>query len=241
MRVRPLGTILISALAALAVFIGVAAASKVTVTQSPAGRTIHITGTNGNDRIEIENIAGLGNPMDRFYEIHDPDGIPGPVPPGCFRFDSKTIHCPVAGTAGFEIDLKDGDDELVLGPNIVDELDADGDEGDDDLEGGDRSDHLEGDLGRDELQGGRGADEREGGPGADRLLPSAGNDRQFGGAGNDFLSGGAGVDLQNGGPGNDRLFGGGGGDRMNGGGGRDTCNGGPGNDSRRSCEIGVNY
>jgi Ca2+-binding RTX toxin-like protein len=233
-----LGGIVAAALVALA---GIASAAKVTVTQSPAGKIIHITGTNGDDTIEIENIAGLGNPMERFYEIHDPDGIPNPIPPGCFRFDANTIHCPVAGTAGFEIDLKDGDDELVLGENILDELDVEGGGGDDDIEGGEDGDDLEGEGGRDVLDGNEGPDDREGGPGNDRLLASPGNDRQFGGGGNDFLGGGPGKDIQNGGAGRDRLFGNGGRDRQNGGPGRDTCNGGPANDSAIRCEVGANY
>lgn len=229
------------AVAAVAAFAGIASAVTVTITQSPQGDIIHITGTNGDDSVEIENIPGLGNPMERFYEIHDPDGIPNPVPPGCFRFDANTIHCPVIGTAGFEIDLLGGDDELTLGPNIIDELDVEGGGGDDDIEGGEEGDDLAGDGGRDVLDGNEGPDDREGGPGNDRLLPSPGNDRQSGGGGNDFLGGGPGNDIQRGGPGRDRILGGGGRDRQNGGPGRDTCNGGPANDSAVRCEIGANY
>jgi Ca2+-binding RTX toxin-like protein len=238
MRKRNLLTFVLAA--SLVALAGIASAATVTITQSPGGKVIHITGTNGEDSIEIENIAGLGNPMERFYEIHDPKGIPT-LPPGCFRFNANTIHCPVAGTAGFEIDLLGGDDELALGPNIIDELDVEGGGGDDDIEGGEEGDDLEGDGGRDVLDGNEGPDLREGGPGNDRLLPSPGNDRQFGGGGNDFLGGGPGNDIQRGGPGRDRILGGGGRDRQNGGPGRDTCNGGPANDSAVRCEIGANY
>ena len=212
-----------------------------TITQTPQGRVINIIGTSGNDTVEIENIPGLGNPNDRFYEVHDPNGIPNPIPPGCFRFDANTLHCPVNGVVGFNIGLGGGHDELALGPNIVAGLEVDGGGGNDDIEGGDRDDDLEGGTGRDDIDGGKGADDRDGGPGNDRLLPSPGNDRQFGGGGNDFLGGGPGNDVQNGGPGADRILGGGGRDTQNGGGGRDTCNGGPGNDAAVRCEIGANY
>jgi Ca2+-binding RTX toxin-like protein len=230
-----------AAVATLAAFAGIASAATVTITQTPQGNEIVINGTAGNDTIELANIPGVGDPNERFYEIHDPAGIPDPVPPGCFRFDANTIHCPVEGVSRIEIDLKGGNDEVAIGPNVVDELDIEGDAGNDDLEGGENIDDLEGDEGRDVIDGGPGADEQEGGPGNDRLLASPGNDRQFGEEGADLVSGGAGNDRQKGGAGADRIIGGGGRDSQDGGPGRDRCNGGPANDSARRCEIGANY
>jgi Ca2+-binding RTX toxin-like protein len=227
--------------AALVAVVGIASASTVTITEEGGGQTIHVDGTRGNDTLEVRNVPGVTNPNERFYEIHDPAGIPNPVPAGCFRFNANTIHCPVQGVFAFDIDMGAGDDTVVIGPNITIVLVIEGDAGNDDLEGGDGNDDVEGDEGRDVVDGGLGNDEREGGPGNDRLLPSPGNDRQFGNGGNDFISGGAGADRQNGGAGADRLIGGAGRDSQNGGGGRDRCNGGAGNDSARRCEIGANY
>jgi Ca2+-binding RTX toxin-like protein len=230
-----------AAVAALAAVAGIASASTVTITQTPGGKIIHVDGTAGNDTLGLEIIPGVSDPSERFYEIHDPAGIPDPVPQGCFRFDANTIHCPVDGVIAFDIDMHGGADVVRVGPNITTVLVIEGDAGNDDLQGGDGDDDVEGDEGRDVVAGGLGDDEREGGPGNDRLLPSPGNDRQFGNGGNDFVSGGAGNDRQNGGAGADRIIGGAGRDSQNGGPGRDRCNGGAGNDSARSCEIGANY
>jgi Ca2+-binding RTX toxin-like protein len=227
---------------ALAALVGIASATTtVTISGPPGGRTIHLDGGTGDDTLAIEIIPGVSDPNQRFYEIHDPGGIPDPVPAGCFRFDADTIHCPVDGVTEFDIDMHSGDDRVVIGPNINLGMHIEGDAGNDNFAGGDGNDLLEGEEDRDVLDGGLGRDTRDGGLGHDRLLPSPGNDIQLGGSGNDFIAGGAGNDRQSGGPGADRIFGGSGRDSQNGGAGRDRCNGGPGNDSARRCEIGANY
>jgi Ca2+-binding RTX toxin-like protein len=164
-------------LAALAVtlVIGLAAVAVAKVTVTRSGGTLTITGTSGPDSVTIENIPGLADPTRRFYAISDPGGVRR-LPRGCFRFSRTEIHCPVELVQQFEIDLGAGGDVLEIGPGVADELEVEGDAGNDQLEGGSDGDTL---------RGGAGADRLRGGGGRDRLLGGGGRDRCNGGPGND--------------------------------------------------------
>jgi Ca2+-binding RTX toxin-like protein len=210
------------------------------LTPSLSGGTLTLTGTDGDDTVTIDIVPGQVNPLEPFLEITDPTGV-DPLPQGCFRKSATAIHCPVALVTDFVVKFGDGDDVLVVGEDVEEFFDVDGEGGDDDLETGGGKDHLDGGPGKDKLNGQDGPDDREGGPGDDLLKASAGNDKQNGGGGNDKIYGGPGNDKQNGGPGKDLLVGGGGNDKQNGGGGSDRCNGGPGNENPISCEIGYAY
>lgn len=187
-------------------------ASATTVTYS--GGVIIVTGTPGNDTIGVDVVPGVANPFLFFYEISARHNIPDQVPAGCFRKDAKTLHCPVQGTTGIQLDLQEGNDTVNIGEGIDVDLDEEGGTGNDNLEGGDADDDIDG---------------------------AGGNDVEKGGKGNDKLIGDKGKDKQIGGPGRDVLNGGPGDDRQNGGGGGDTCNGGPGREIEIGCEQGFAY
>jgi Ca2+-binding RTX toxin-like protein len=205
-----------------ALVLGLAAVAVAKVSVTRQGGVVSITGTSGADEVTIRNIAGVGNPMQRFYAISDPGGVTS-LPPGCFRFSAKEIHCPVELVDEFEIDMGGGDDEVIVQQSVAEEFDIDGGAGDDILSGGPSDDIIRGTPGDDIIRGGSGDDTELGGGGEDRVFGGGGDDRLLGGASADRLVGSSGRDL------------------LNGGGGRDRCNGGPANDRQRSCEIGANY
>jgi Ca2+-binding RTX toxin-like protein len=214
------GRVLVLLVAVLVLgMVGVAIAR---VSAQRSGNTLTITGTDGPDEVTLEVVPGVANPNVPFFAISDPAGVTN-VPPGCFRFDANTIHCPVSLIKQFVFDLGGGDDELFVQADLVDPIMAHGGPGDDMLQGGARGDGLFGEGGNDDLIGRAGNDVERGGGGSDRL---------FGAKGNDNLGGGPGPDVLNGGPGRDQL---------DGGGSKDRCNGGPGRDTDRRCEIGFNY
>ncbi len=237
-RYRYAGALGVAGLLLLAAAIPGGVAAK--LTPSINGGTLTLTGTDGNDVVTVDIVPGVADPTVPFLEITDPTGV-DPVPPGCFRKNANTIHCPVELVTSFDIQFGDGDDELIVGEDVLEFFDVEGEGGNDDLEGGDGKDHLDGGPGKDRLNGKGGNDDREGGPGNDFLAASPGNDKQNGGGGNDKVYGGPGNDKQKGGPGKDKLVGGGGNDKQNGGGGNDRCNGGGGTDTPVSCEIGFAY
>jgi Ca2+-binding RTX toxin-like protein len=85
-------------------------------------------------------------------------------------------------------DGRDGNDLILLAPQIG--IDAE----------------LYGGAGNDLISGGSGDDRIFGEGGCDVLLGLAGNDTLLGGLGDDWLFGGPGVDILDGGPGHNHLF-----------------------------------
>jgi len=205
------GRVLILLVAVLV--LGISGIALAQVSAQRSGDTLTITGTDGADVVTLEVVPGVADPAVPFFAVSDPNGVTS-VPPGCFRFDANTIHCPVSLIKHFVFDFGAGNDKLIIEADGVFSLTADGGPGSDALEGGPRGDHLAG---------------------------GAGGDVERGGAGNEVVSGGGGNDKENGGPGRDVVTGGTGRDQLDGGTGRDRCNGGPGDDTDRRCEIGVNY
>ena len=159
-------------------------------------------------------------------------------------------------TAGFRLDLANGDlntgaaaafadevDELlnyydnVVGGSGADSIYGDdtantirGGGGDDLLDGRGSVDTLFGEAGNDTLNGGASADSLDGGTGNDAINGGSGNDTLFGGDDNDVLLGSANDDFLDGGAGDDVLNGGSENDRLEGGIGNDRLQGGAGDD-----------
>jgi hypothetical protein len=107
-------------------------------------------------------------------------------PPGV----STELICKAPMVAGFEVNVGEGNDRIVIAADVM--VPA----------------TVRGGPGRDEVIGGGGPDKLIGGEGNDRLAGRGGNDLLFGGAGNDELLGGAGNDVLRGGEGRDVLSGG---------------------------------
>lgn len=185
---------------------------------------LFVEGSSGNDDITVSFV--VTEPDEVFVEVHDPAGV-AVVPPGCFRKDANTIHCPWELAEFIVFELRAGDDRVTnkMHASDVDGLpspgggvprtDVDGGEGDDELEGSD-PDATAVVLGAQAAGGGLAGDRLIGGPGKDKLVGRSGNDRLFGGPGKDKLSGG---------PGKDKLVCGAGKDVAAGGGGKDTAKG----------------
>jgi Ca2+-binding RTX toxin-like protein len=249
---RPGPTLAISMLALTLGASGALAATNVSTTPNGVdGFGVGLTGSAGNDQLEIEGPSvGLDGRM--YFFIRDPGGVFGGVPP-CFRFSPTEIHCLADEVDGFEIDLGAGDDTLDITGELAEEIEIEGGDGDDDIELGSARDVANGGAGDDTIDVGAGDDQIDGGAGNDRINCGAGDDRVEGragadrvdcgggddtvggGAGGDTLGGGAGNDRLNGGSGRDRIAGGGGRDRINGGPARDRCSGGSGRNRLSSC------
>ena len=124
----------------------------------------------------------------------------------------------------------EGDDVILLGDKVLTKAKLTGGEGRDELQGGAGNDELQGDAERDTLLGGSGDDILHGGDGDDRLLgdgkPSSQNEAQ-GNPGTNELSGN---DTLWGDSGNDELLGGAGNDELRGGSDDDFLDGGSGDD-----------
>ncbi len=158
--------------------------------------------------------------------------------------DSVTIKAedlvdPYRKNATVTIDLKGGDDYLIIDDSVNYDIRAKGGDGDDVLIGGSGNDTLIGQEGDDVIEGGAGDDYLEGGygddvirgnEGKDVLYGLDGKDRLFGGEGQDYIDGGEGRDYVSGNSGNDILFGGLGNDTIRGGSGDDVIASGEGID-----------
>lgn len=134
--------------------------------------------------------------------------------------------------------LGPGIDGMFLGGN--DDVNAQGNSGDNVMTGSGGRNFLTGGAGNDTVLGGAGDDFVASTTGADSVGGGSGNDIVYGGSGNDTLTGGTGNDILEGasesdsllgGDGNDYLDGGSEGDILDGGAGNDTLIGGSGNDT----------
>jgi Ca2+-binding RTX toxin-like protein len=185
--------------------------------------TLSISGSNGNDRIIVTQLAQTGNSVQVQVEIRENGGAPLTL-----RFSGvKSIVC----------SCLDGDDYFVNNTQVS--AFVYGGNGNDVLYGGGVYDRLYGENGNDALVGMGGDDILDGGNGNDILYGSNGNDTLYGGfgndtlvgeAGNDQLFGDVGDDVLYGGDGNDTLYGGLGNDYLFGNAGRDFLAGNEGND-----------
>jgi Ca2+-binding RTX toxin-like protein len=103
-------------------------------------------------------------------------------------------------------DGRDGDDLILLAPQIDNDAELYGGAGNDLISGGGGDDRIFGEGGRDVLLGFAGNDRLDGGAGDDFLFGGLGNDELLGGLGDDWLFGGPGLDVLDGGPGHNHLF-----------------------------------
>jgi len=127
-------------------------------------------------------------------------------------------------------DALQGNDKIIIDPNVEIRAELDGGAGDDELQGGSAADLLRGGAGSDRIAGGAGNDVIEGGAGDDSLAGGLGNDHIEAGDGNDVLVGEDDDDILLGDAGDDVMAGGAGLDTLLGGDGRDLMSGGAGND-----------
>ena len=181
-----------------------------------ADRTLHVSGTDGNDNISLI-IRGETLRVWR---------------------DGESLTFPVEALSRIQIDAGGGNDTIdwtgiaiptyCFGGLGSDRMTAGG--ADDTLSGGAGRDHLSGGGGADFLSGGATNDELYGGPGNDHLTGGDANDILAGGAHADRLYGDAGNDVLAGNDGNDTMYGGDGDDELAGGGGWDLHSGQGGND-----------
>lgn len=167
-----------------------------TATLDPATGTLSVTGTDGNDRIQLRR--GPDNTIVVVEATRPADGAE-PAPPTRTSFPADDVDRIVVNAGA-------GDDSVSLtwkrrvgpgegqrfGRTVLRSLDTPAE-----LNGGD---------GNDFLRGGLRADLLNGGAGRDLLVGLAGNDTLNGGDGDDALDGGRGSDVMNGDAGNDRLF-----------------------------------
>jgi Ca2+-binding RTX toxin-like protein len=187
------------------------------------------------------------------------------ISPTTFRVERRAPGSdPVTGSFEFSLpaDPRDRDIELLvvsgLGGNDVirgvgtfnvNQVQIEGDAGDDRLEGTAGDDLLQGGSGTDTLLGNAGRDELRGGDDADVLEGGADVDALHGEVGNDTLRGGADRDVLRGGNGNDRLEAGDdilgdilegeeGNDTLIGGAGIDNASGGAGDDLLLGGDLG---
>jgi Ca2+-binding RTX toxin-like protein len=146
-----------------------------------------------------------------------------------------------AGVTLIVANADDGNDSIVLDPNVMIAASLDGGSGDDTIVGGSANDTVSGGTGNDALSGGAGNDTINGQDGNDLIFGNAGADRLDGGSGDDRVYGGNGTDAVDntgdladtifGGSGNDNLYGNFGDDVIWGGTGNDQLYGGLGNDT----------
>ena len=188
--------------------------------QSATQPPLIINGTEGNDVIRVEELAG-----------------------GVIRVTKNGVLSQQTIQADRQVQVfgLGGNDQIFL-TGLIRPVLVDGGGGNDwidargvtssftsmDLRGGDGADTLIGGAGHDRLDGGIGDDLLVGGAGHDELLGGNGNDFLVGGLGNDVLEGGNGDDVLLGGSGNDTLKGGLGNDVLIGGDGIDGLDGGAG-------------
>lgn len=183
--------------------------------------SIHIEGSNGDDR--IENNSSLPATIEAKYGN---DYVRG-------GSENDTIY---GGGGADRLEGGDGHDTLIGGSEADTLFGGEGNDtlrggqGNDWLYGGNGDDRIFGDDGNDVLRGNDGANTLDGGNGNDSLTGGRHNDMLIGGHGNDSLTGGAGRDTLRGDAGNDRLYGGTDNDVLMGGSGSDRLDGYHGND-----------
>jgi Ca2+-binding RTX toxin-like protein len=170
--------------------------------------TLLITGTAGNDRITVENLA------DRVR----------------VTLNSATWDLLRKGVKRIEVHGGTGNDTIDIGPALP-AARLYGDDGNDTISGGAGNDRIWSGFGDDMVDGRAGRDLLCGEDGADSLLGGDGSDTIYAGAGPDTLRGGAGSDKLRGEDGDDRIEGENGNDRITGGPGSDILIGGAGNDT----------
>ncbi len=148
------------------------------------GSTLFVTGSAGNDRIDVKTIG-------RNILV---------------QVNGRSINTtPLAGFTKIEIYAGGGNDRVSLHANVTRAAKIHGGEGNDTIRGGIGNDSIYGDAGRDSLLGLAGNDLLDGGDGHDWLDGGLGIDTLIGGDGNDNLIGGQGFDVLDGGSGRNRL------------------------------------
>lgn len=190
--------------------VGFSLPAVTTVTATVNAGVLTITGTAGDDTIQIRHTANNGYRIDANAQA--PIFITDPV-------------ITIVVQAG------DGNDTIVVASSVAVPTFISGEGGNDTITtNGQRNDTLDGGEGNDTLSAGGGSDQLFGGNGNDLLNGNAGDDDLNGEAGNDTLSGGGGNDLLDGGEDDDVLSGGAGNDEVHGGDGNDQITGDGGDD-----------
>ncbi|HRK32336.1 MAG TPA: pre-peptidase C-terminal domain-containing protein, partial [Tepidisphaeraceae bacterium] len=175
---------------------------------SLTGKTAHVAGTGGNDRIRVRQ---------RGADIGIVRGN------GELRFSDTSV-------GSFSIIAGAGNDVVTLDAGIDEVAYIDGGDGNDSIVGGDGADTITGGAGKNTLDGAAGDDRVNGSGGRDLIFGGAGNDRLYGNGGSDTIDGGGNVDRIFGGDGDDRLIGASSNDKLYGQAGNDTLIGGAGSD-----------
>lgn len=139
-----------------------------------------IKGTSGNDNIHISKGPGLTGQLG-LYEVN----INGKVQ---LLTKQQLEHT--------KFNTGDGNDRVVVDPNVKANVKVHGGRGDDFIVGG---------SGDDQLTGGKGSDRIFGRGGNDKLYGGSGKDTIRGGKGNDYIDGGSGKDKNIGGDGFDYV------------------------------------
>lgn len=111
-----------------------------------------------------------------------------------------------ATVTSIAIDARDGNDLILLAPQIDTDAEIYGGAGNDLITAGGGDDRVSGEDGHDIILGNAGNDRLDGGAGDDFLFGGLGDDLLLGGLGDDRLVGGPGVDVLDGGAGRNRLF-----------------------------------
>ena len=215
------------------------------VRQDAGGVTV--TGTDGDDRFELDTAAGVLTVNDVRYTITPPaagttasftfNGLSGNdtykltaaksaiviidsagVDKLAFSLAAGPLTLDLSRSGGFVQRIGAGNNTLAIRGTIENVA---GTRFADTIRGNAAGNVLEGGLGNDRLYGAGGNDRLLGGAGSDYLFGGLGNDRLQGDAGNDILDGGDGADSLFGGLGHDLLVGGRGADYLNGEGGDD--------------------
>ena len=154
---------------------------------SVAAGVLTVTGTAGNDNIQIRNGKDETTGAAQIVVIESVRPTTKgqtPVAPTVSRFAAAEVTSIV-------INAGDGNDRVWLRGNrrspFTVKATINGGAGDDRLAGGAGNDTINGDAGNDRLDGGDGDDQLNGGDGNDRINGGRGADLLNGGAGNDLL------------------------------------------------------
>ncbi|HEX4369448.1 MAG TPA: hypothetical protein VH023_21605 [Rhodopila sp.] len=137
-----------------------------------------VTGTDGNDRINITMRRGMLQVSERSSST---SGSSTTTTRTNDKFDATTVKSIIVNALG-------GNDDVEIGPRISIAATLNGGDGNDTLIGGAGNDTINGDAGNDYIDGGAGNDILSGGDDDDHIIGGKGNDTLHGDAGNDNLN-----------------------------------------------------
>ncbi|HEX8204459.1 MAG TPA: calcium-binding protein [Solirubrobacteraceae bacterium] len=176
----------------IATILGVAAA--LAAPASAGAATLHYEGPTDQEILVLTASPGEVNNMS--IQDHDVDGAVTLYDAGT-TFTLDTPYCKDMETGygqavcpapnGMRLDLRDGDDYVVVSSGVTEPVTMLGGDGRDRLEGYEHAVVLDGGAGDDKLVGSAENDQLDGGEGNDEVEGNAGSDRLLGGGGDDVL------------------------------------------------------